>query len=253
MSFFSLEGKVALVTGGLSGIGAAVVARFREAGARVFVADRLEGGDFTCDVAEEASVAAAIDGVVAATGRLDIMVNNAGIQPLGVGFEDLGAELLARTLQVNVHGVAFGIKHAARVMERGGRVLNTGSFVGLIGVPGGAAYATSKAAVSQLTRLGALELAPRGITVNAVCPGTIRTPAVTGIADNPEIPFVEEATPLGRLGEPGEVAAAFHFLASEDAGYITGVNLPVDGGIVAGWERYELTPPEQVRDGGWVE
>ena len=96
-----------------------------------------------------------------------------------------------------------------------------------------------------------MELAPRGITVNCVCPGTIRTPAVLGIANNPEIPFVEKRTPLRRLGEPEEVAAAFHFLASEEAAYITGAILPVDGGITAGWERYDLVPPGNVIAGEW--
>ena len=108
------------------------------------------------------------------------------------------------------------------------------SFAGMIGAPGGAAYSTSKAAVIHLTRLGAIELAPRRITVNAISPGTIRTPAVTGIPDNPEVPFIERRTPLGRLGEPEEIAALAHFLASEEAAYITGQNIAIDRGLTAG-------------------
>lgn len=259
MDFFSLNDKVAVVTGGSSGIGKAIVERFEKAGAKVVAFDRNPGeysssvGFKQVDVSDEESLSTALDSVVGDYGRLDILVNNAGIQPLGVGFSDLTADLMSRTFAVNVDGVAFGIKHGGRLMERGGRIVNTGSFVGLTGVPGGAAYATSKAAVVHLTRLGAIELSPRGITVNCVCPGTIRTPAVTGIPDNPEIPFAESRTPLGRLGEPEEIAAAFHFLASPDASYLTGAVVSVDGGISAGWERYDITPPSEIRDGKWID
>ncbi len=149
---------------------------------------------------------------------------------------------------MNVHGVAFGIKHAGRVLAEGGRVINMASFVGLIATPRGTAYSTSKAAVIHLTRLGAIELAPRHITVNAISPGTIRTPAVTDIPNNPEIPFIERRTPLGRLGEPGEVAALAHFLASRtQAAYITGQNIAIDGGLTAGWTEYDLVPPANVQ------
>jgi NAD(P)-dependent dehydrogenase (short-subunit alcohol dehydrogenase family) len=248
---FSLAGKVAVVTGSASGIGLAIAERFRAAGATVIGLDR--NADPSCDVSDESQLVTALDAVVAEHGRLDIVVNNAGIQPLGVDFATLTPQLLERTFAVNVSGVALGIKHAACLMAAGGRILNTGSFVGILGVPHGTAYAASKAAVIHLTRLAAVELAPRGITVNCVCPGTIATPAVTGIPDNPEIPFVEARTPLGRLGTPAEVAAAFHFLASDEASYITGAILPVDGGISAGWERYDLTPPANIVNGTWTD
>jgi NAD(P)-dependent dehydrogenase (short-subunit alcohol dehydrogenase family) len=254
---FSLTGKFAIVTGGASGIGRAVARRFAAAGARVLVADRQpapDGFDFhPADVSREADVAGLLDAALQKFGRVDVLVNNAGIQPLGVGFAGVTGELLERTLAVNVHSVAFGLKHAARVLADGGRVINTASFVGMLGVPGGAVYATSKAAVIHLTRLGAIELAPRRITVNAVSPGTIRTPAVTGIPDNPEIAFIERRAPLGRLGEPEEVAALYHFLASDDAAYITGQNIAIDGGLTAGWTEYPLMPPANVREGRWVD
>ncbi|HEY8899021.1 MAG TPA: SDR family oxidoreductase [Chthoniobacterales bacterium] len=248
---FSLPGKVAVVTGSASGIGLAVAERFRAAGAAVVGLDRNSASP--CDVSDESQLAAALDAVVAEHGRLDIMVNNAGIQPLGVDFATLTPQLLERTFAVNVNGVALGTKHAARHMTVGGRILNTGSFVGMIGVPQGTAYAASKAAVIHLTRLAAVELASRGITVNCVCPGTVATPAVLDIPDNPEIPFAESRTPLGRLATPEEIAAAFHFLASDEASYITGAILPVDGGITAGWERYDLTTPPNILNGRWTE
>jgi NAD(P)-dependent dehydrogenase (short-subunit alcohol dehydrogenase family) len=252
---FSLVGKCAIVTGGSSGIGRAITQRFRKAGARVMVADRRPNPDdlefIEADVSQEKDIASTFDAARKRFGRVDILVNNAGIQPLGIGFEGLTAELLSRTFAVNVNGVAFGIKHASRWLSEGGRVINMASFVGMLGAPGAAAYATSKAAVIHLTRLGAIELASRQITVNAVSPGTIRTPAVTAIPDNPEIPFMERRTPLGRLGEPGEVAALCHFLASEEAGYITGQNIAIDGGITAGWTDYEVIPPPNVSEGIW--
>lgn len=254
---FSLVGKVALITGGSSGIGRAIALRFREAGAEVLVVDRSPAPDdfalIPADVSVEGEVAAAFDAAVDRFGKLDIAVNNAGIQPLGVGFDAVTGDLLARTFGVNVNGVAFGIKHAARVLVNGGRVINTASFVGMIGTPGGAAYSTSKAAVIHLTRLGAIELAPRRITVNAISPGTIRTPAVTDIPDNPEIPFMERRTPLGRLGEPDEVASLAQFLASDEAAYITGQNIAIDGGLTAGWTDYELVAPANVREGKWID
>jgi NAD(P)-dependent dehydrogenase (short-subunit alcohol dehydrogenase family) len=254
---FTLEGKVAVITGGASGIGRAIAERFRNAGARVLVADRQEPGNGfefeRVDVSRESDVARMLDSARERFGRVDVLVNNAGIQPLGVGFSNVTEDLLARTFGVNVHGVTFGIKHAGRVLSDGGRIINIGSFVGMIGVPHGAAYATSKAAVIHLTRLGAIELAPRRITVNAISPGTILTPAVSGIPDNPEIPFVEARTPLGRLGNPEEVAALAQFIASDQAAYITGQNIAIDGGITAGWMEYALVPPENVRDGKWVD
>jgi len=249
---FSLAGKIAVVTGAASGIGLAVAERFRAAGATVVGIDRTATEDgIVADVSDETVLAAAFDTVISRHGRLDIVVNNAGIQPLGVDFANLTPALLERTFAVNVNGVAFGIKHAARLMKSVGRIVNTGSFVGTIGVPQGTAYAASKAAVIHLTRCAAVELAPRGITVNCVCPGTVATPAVLDIPDNPEIAFAEARTPLGRLASPAEIAAAFHFLASEEASYITGAVLPVDGGITAGWERYDLVTPPNFQNGKW--
>ena len=260
---FSIRGKAAVITGGGSGIGLAIARRFCEHGAQVMVVDRADdkrsaargiGALFHCaDVSVEADVAGAFAAACDAFGKVDILVNNAGIQPLGLKLDDLTGPILDRTFAVNVNGVAFGLKHAGRVMADGGRVINLASFVGMIGVPGGTAYAASKAAVIHLTKLGAIELAPRGITVNAISPGTILTPAVTGIADNPEIPFIERRTPLGRLATAEEVAALCHYLASEEAACLTGQNIALDGGLTAGWMHYDLVPPANVRQGRWID
>ena len=260
---FTLAHKTAIVTGGLSGIGLAIAQRFLAAGARVLIADRrvddagvarATGAEFLqTDVAQEQQIVAMFDAAIRHFGHIDILINNAGIQPLGIGFDHLTGDLLRRTLDVNVHGVAFGLKHALRSLAEGGRVINLASFVGLLATPGGTAYATSKAAVIHLTKLGAIELAPRRITVNAISPGTILTPAVTEIPGNPEIAFVERRTPLGRLGQPEEVAALCHFLASDDAAYITGQNIAIDGGLTAGWTEYDLTPPANIQNGRWVD
>ena len=119
--------------------------------------------------------------------------------------------------------------------------------------PDAAAYATSKAAVIHLTKLAAIELAPRQITVNAISPGTILTPAVTEIPNNPEISFIEQRTPLRRLGSPDEVASLCHFLASDEAAYITGQNIAIDGGLTAGWTEYALVPPANIQNGKWID
>jgi NAD(P)-dependent dehydrogenase (short-subunit alcohol dehydrogenase family) len=251
---FSLADKVAIVTGGASGIGLAIVQRFRAAGARVLIADRrvMEDDDFfPADVTAEKDIAAMLDTARERFGGVDILVNNAGIQPLGVRFDELTPELWDRTMNVNARSVALGLKHGGRVLREGGRIVNMASFVGVIGVPAGTAYAASKAAIVHLTKLGAIELATRRITVNAISPGTVRTPAVVEIPENPEIPFIERNTPLGRLIEPEEIAAAAHFLASDEAAAITGHNLCVDGGIGAGWMRYDVVPPANVVAGKW--
>lgn len=260
---FTLANKTAIVTGGLSGIGLAVAKRFLTAGARVLVADRRPdaagiagtmGAEFRqIDVAVEEEVAAMLDAAQGLFGAVNILVNNAGIQPLGIGFDQLNGDLLRRTFDVNVNSVAFGIKHALRSLASAGRVINLASFVGTLATPRSTAYAASKAAVIHLTKLGAVELAPRRITVNAVSPGTILTPAVSNIPANPEIAFMERVTPLGRLGLPEEVAALCHFLASDEASYITGQAIAIDGGVTAGWTEYDLTPPANIQNGRWVD
>jgi 3alpha(or 20beta)-hydroxysteroid dehydrogenase len=239
---FSLEGRVAIVTGAASGIGQATASRLAQAGARVVALDieavtwdtaRRLAGQIVCDVSKERQVAHAIEQTMDANGRLDILVNNAGVftaEPV----DRMTSAALRRNFDVNFGGVVWGIKYASRVMAPGSAIVNTASHAGLRGVPNYGAYAASKAAVIAYTKTAALDLAGRGIRVNCVCPGTVTTPM--GLSDEGELELKTAGLlqPLGRVGRPEEIAAAIHFLASEDCGFITGHALAIDGGKTAG-------------------
>lgn len=234
-------GKVAVVTGGASGIGAATVARLASEGAKVMVADLSEpapAGDsvrFTrTDVASHEQVRALIDATLAAWGRIDILVNNAGTGSLAAT-PDMELAEWERVFAVNSTAV-FLCCHAAipQMREHGGAIVNTASISGLFGDYAMAAYNASKGAVVNYTRALALECAPHGIRVNAVCPGLVDTPmASAAIADPVDREFWFGAIPLGRAARPDDIASVIAFLASDDAAYMTGANVPVDGGITA--------------------
>lgn len=256
-----LEGKNAIVTGAGSGVGRASSLRFAEEGAKVVCADLdADGAEETArlveeaggtavpvavDVSKEDEVAEAIAAVSRSFGRLDVVFNNVGIPTprLGMGFEDHTTADFERLFAVNVGGVFYGCKHAViRFKEQGtgGAIVNTGSVAGLVGW-GGTLYGATKGAVHQLTRAVAIEAAPAGIRVNAVCPagmphtgfmaaGGLSLPAdaIDQVAES-----VGASHPLGRPITAEDCAAAAAFLASDRAGNITGVLLPVDGGYVA--------------------
>ncbi len=242
-----LTGKRVLVTGGASGIGAATLGRFLDEGCRVGVLDRdaaasrrllgeLPGLTFTlaADVTEPDAVAAAFQQLDEAWGGLDVLVNNAGIS-LAHAFVDITPQDWRRVIDVNLNGVFFVAREAARRMLAGGGgvILNMGSTNALIGVPGYADYNASKAGVVELTRTMALELGPT-IRVNAVCPGFVLTPMQRAEYTPERIDAFVQKIPLRRCAEPEEVAALFAFLASDEAAYMTGQCLVIDGGETAG-------------------
>jgi NAD(P)-dependent dehydrogenase (short-subunit alcohol dehydrogenase family) len=254
-----LEGKVAVITGAGSGVGRAACLIFARHGARIVAADideaaaessaaliRQEGGKAIargCDVADAAAVDALVAAAVEEFGRLDVMYNNAGITVVpkpGQGlrrFVDTEQADFDRLYGVNVGGVVNGCKAAIRQFEAqggGGVIVNTASVAGLIGY-GGVVYGSSKGAVTLMTKTLALELAPQGIRVNSVCPAGMPTNFMPGMSESDAArTSMATAHPLGRPIEPEECANAALFLASDLASNITGVNLPVDGGLSAG-------------------
>ena len=256
-----LEGKVALVTGGARGIGAAIAARFVEEGAAVAVLalnadsarraaeELVRGGGRAIglggDVSEEDDMRRAVDETVTTLGGLDVMVNNAGAIALGPVVET-SAVTWDRIVAVNLRGVFLGCREAARQMiaqGNGGRILNASSGAGRRGDALVGAYAASKFGVIGLTQTLAVELAPHGITVNAYCPGHVTsTPMwdridaeLTSLRGEPAGTAKQAAEgepPLKRAGRPEEVAAAVAYLASAEAGFVTGTSLLIDGGLV---------------------
>jgi NAD(P)-dependent dehydrogenase (short-subunit alcohol dehydrogenase family) len=241
-----LAGKRVLVTGAAGGIGAATAARFVAEGALVVALDRdasalqgLQGrvalhGSLQADVSDQGQVARALAEMDGLLGGLDVLINNAGIS-MRHHFLDITPAEWRRVLAVNLEGVFYVAQEAARrmVAGSGGVILNMGSTNGLVGYPYYADYNASKAGVVELTRSMALELAP-AVRVNAVCPGWILTPMQEAEYTADMRRVFAHKVPLQRLGRPEDVAALFAFLASDDAAFITGQTLVIDGGEIAG-------------------
>lgn len=234
----SLSGRVALVTGGASGIGAATVALLRARGATVVAADLRPGPDVVAlDVTDEAAVDALVDRVVADHGALHLAANVAGTSGTYAPVVDSSTDDWRRTLAVNLDGVYFCLRAELRALRAagGGSIVNVASSAGRMGVPGLAAYSASKHAVLGLTKSAALEEAAHGIRVNAVLPGTVRTPMLRGFVGGDEAALEQlgRRAPMGRLGEPEEIAEAIAWLLSDAAGFVTGNALAPDGGVAA--------------------
>ncbi len=251
---FTLKEKTALVTGAGSGIGAAIAERLSAAGAHVFATDRdLATAEATAerirqaggradalflDVVDEAGCAAAAAAATKPTGALDILVNNAGVGHVGTMISTNGADL-DRLYQVNVRGM-FNVSKAVlpgMLARRRGSIVNMASVAGTVGIKDRLAYATTKFAVVGLTKCMALDHAADGVRVNCICPGRVQTPFVTARLKeypDPERAYREMSATqsLGRMGTPEEIAAAALFLASDDASFVTGSALMIDGGWI---------------------
>ena len=250
-----MTNKVALVTGGTSGIGSAAALAFAEAGAKVVVSGRREkegnevvaaikkqGGEgrfIKADVSNEADVSALIEKTLSAFGRLDAAFNNAGIEgDVGKLTHEQSAANYHAVMNINVLGVLLAMKYEVPAMLKtgGGTIVNTSSVGGLIGFPGASAYVASKHAVLGLTKTAALEYATQGIRVNAVSPGGIVTPMLdrfTGGLDTDFYKQLEAMHPMNRTGRPEEIAEAVVWLCSDKSSFVTGQSLTVDGGLTA--------------------
>jgi NAD(P)-dependent dehydrogenase (short-subunit alcohol dehydrogenase family) len=223
-----LEGRIAVVTGGASGIGAAAAAALAHEGARVTVLDLA--APEPCDVTDASQVRAGME----RAGKVDVLVNAAGIA-VRHPVQEEDEQAWDRCMAVNLKGIFLASKFALAQMPRGGSIIHLSSVTGIVGVRDRAAYSASKGAIVSLTRNMALDYADRGIRVNCICPGFVRTPLLDGLLRDPDrTRRLVAMHPLGRLGEPGDIANAIVFLASAESNWITGHALVVDGGFSAG-------------------
>ena len=240
-----LENKVAIVTGGSTGIGKATAAKYLEYGAEVVIANRSAeagqeaaeelGCDFTqCDVAEYEQLEALVEATVEKYGQLDVIVNNAGIGRVGT-VEDMSIEDWHDVMRINLNGVMHGTRAAIpHLKESGGSVINIASIYGLVAGPGATAYSTAKGGIVNFTRSVAVDYATQNVRVNSICPGFVETPMTEpNFGDEEFYEYVHGQTPMGRVAQPEEIAGLAMFLASDEASYITGANIPVDGGWTA--------------------
>lgn len=246
-----LKDKVVIITGGVGGIGSATVRRFAVEGAKLVIVDVNENeGEalaselkddgyaatfISLDATNEQQWIRAVDATIEKYGQLDILVNNAGIFRMET-VDETDLELWNRIQEVNATGVFLGIKHGAATMRRsgGGSIVNISSGAGIVGSATGAAYHASKGAVRLLTKAAAIQYAADGIRVNSVHPGVTNTPMIRELmADETAGAGFLAGTPMGRLGRPEEIANAILFLASDEASFITGAELVVDGGFTA--------------------
>jgi NAD(P)-dependent dehydrogenase (short-subunit alcohol dehydrogenase family) len=249
-----LEGKTAVVTGGADGIGHAIADAMTREGAHVFVGDidDKKGSAFVaglvkagrkadylhCDVSQEKGIAGLIAAAVERTGRLDILVNNAAIAIGGMPVHEMTDEQWHRLIAVNLTSVFRGCKYALphMIRQKSGSIINMASAQGHIGLDGWTAYAGAKGAVMSMSRQMAVEFGPHNVRVNSISPGTINTPmnekVVADLGEKVARAWVK-MHPIGRIGNPEEVAEAAVYLASDAAGFTTGIDLRVDGGLTA--------------------
>jgi NAD(P)-dependent dehydrogenase (short-subunit alcohol dehydrogenase family) len=250
-----VAGKVALVTGGASGIGAAVSTLLAAEGAEVYVTDIQDpaGDDIVAtiaaaggkasyrhhDVTDEAAWIVIVNDILASSGRLDIVVNNAGIGGGGTFVDEMTLETWRHCLAINLDGVFLGVKHGVRAMkENGGSIISTSSILGFVGMTSSSNYCASKGGVRLLTKAAAIECAERGldIRVNSIHPGFIETPLVMGAIQTRGPKFrelIESRQPTGAMGKPEDIAQGVLYLASDESKFVNGTELVIDGAYLA--------------------
>ncbi len=240
---FSLKDKTAVITGASGGIGLSTTKRFIEAGAKVFIGDIKDSTELAnnlgctwvkTDVSNEESVKNLMEKASEDHGKIDILVNNAGIVLPNKNIANADVNEYKRALDINLMGVVYGMKYGQRHMNTGGAIVNNSSLAGVIGFAGYGAYCTSKAAVVEITRVAAIELADQNIRVNCICPATVNTSMAYAKGNELELKLAEATLPQRRLCEPEEIAALIHFLASDDCKFLSGQAINVDGGYTAG-------------------
>lgn len=257
MSNRRLAGRVTIVTGAGSGIGAAVARCFAAAGATVIAADINEDAlsaltsdrpgivPYACDVTRSTNVDRLVDETVEKHGQLDVMVNNVG-QSIAGWLKDATDDEWQRVIALTLSSTLYGVRAALRVMlpRHAGSIINISSGAGLGGAPGLATYGAAKAGVNNLTQSAAVENARSGVRINAISPGAIRTPGILAWAETRPggIPAYEATLLPGRFGQPEEIAAAVLFLASDEASFVNGAVIPVDGGATARVAPIDVPP-----------
>ena len=246
---YSLAGKVAVVTGGASGIGLETVKRFLDSGAKVVIAD-IENCTELCqaldcigvevDVSDLAQMKKLMNTAVEAYGKIDILVNNAGVFAEYKSLMESSAHDFQHCFDINLMGIVNGIKAAIPLMNNPASIVNTASLAGKMGVVDLSSYTASKHAAVGITQSAALELADIGIRVNCVCPSTVNTPMAHADGGEDLLNFEKNWNPLGRICEPEEVAALIHFLAADDCGFINGQAINHCGGATAGLHQRSI-------------
>lgn len=249
VTMYSLKGKTAVILGGTAGLGLTVAESYVKAGAKLVIggrrangaaiASKIEAGFVQVDVSRESSVQKAMDAVHEQYGKIDILVNNAGVWPYA-RLDEITEEIAHQIINVNFLGVVWGIKHGSRIMNDGGSIINTTALVTYRPHQNLGVYSASKAALINLNKTAAIELGDRGINVNSVNPTSVVGTEGNKDMQQEEVNLITNLTPLRRLGRPEDYIGIFNLLASDAGKFINAIDIPVDGGLIAGVSNLAL-------------